>query len=171
MAKFEEAKFQDVVQPHLAAAYNLARWLLRNDRDAEDMVQEACVRALNGMRGFQGEDGRSWTLTIVRNLCYTFLKKRGSTGSNVEFDEHVHTTAPAFTDPEKLQMRLDDVRQVRGALEQLPDAFREVLILREMEGLSYREIARITGVPTGTVMSRLARGRERLLAILKGENS
>jgi RNA polymerase sigma-70 factor (ECF subfamily) len=164
------AKFEEVVQPHLSAAYNLARWLLRNDRDAEDMVQEACVRALHGMRGFQGEDGRSWTLTIVRNLCYTFLKKRGSV-DNVEFNEHVHVTAPAFVDPERLQMRLDDERQVRGALEQLPDVFREVLVLREMEGLSYREIARIIGVPTGTVMSRLARGRERLLAILKGENS
>lgn len=157
--------------PHMPAAYNLARWLVRDDRDAEDMVQEACVRALRAFHEFHGEDGRPWMLTIVRNLCYTFLRKRGSSDAAVAFDEQIHAGATNLPDPEKLQMQLDDIREVRSALEQLPAPFREVLVLREMEGLSYREISNVTGLPAGTVMSRLARGRERMLAILKGEKS
>jgi RNA polymerase sigma-70 factor (ECF subfamily) len=171
-ARFEPTvgRFEELVMPHLTASYNLARWLVRDTHDAEDVVQDACLRAFHALQGFQGGDGRAWMLTIVRNLCYTFLRKRGSVEA-VPFDEHVHAAASQSPDPERLQMRIDDVREVRSALEQLPAPFREVLVLREMEDLSYREISRVTGLPIGTVMSRLARGRERLLAILKGESS
>ena len=154
--------------PHLDAAHNLARWLLGNAQDAEDAVQDSYVRALTYFDSFHGDDGRAWLLTIVRNTCYAWLRKNrgGLESSGVEDLDLTPATGP---DPEVLHLREADRLKVQRCLEQLPAEFRESLVLREMEGMSYRQIARITGVPIGTVMSRLARGRRRLQAMLAGE--
>ena len=147
--------------PHLDAAYNLARWLTRSSQEAEDAVQEAFVRAVQRFDGFRGEDGRPWLLAIVRNACYDWMKK------NVPAQELLDTVDNAL-DPEALQIRASDGELVRGELERLPVQYREVLVLRELEGMSYREIAQVTNVPVGTVMSRLARGRAALRSGLAG---
>jgi RNA polymerase sigma-70 factor (ECF subfamily) len=155
---------------HLDAAHNLARWLTRNSHDAEDVVQEAYVRAFKSFRTFNGSDARRWLLAIVRNTCYTWLKRNRPGQSTVEFDERTHSLEGDAADPETILMRSADTQLVRQALEELPLEFREALILREMEGLSYKEIAQVADIPVGTVMSRLARGRKRLEAVLgKGE--
>jgi RNA polymerase sigma factor (sigma-70 family) len=151
---------------HLNAAHNLALWLTRNSHDAEDVVQEAYLRAFKSFRTFDGRDGRRWLLTIVRNTCYTWLKGNRPRESTVEFDEGIHSTNGDAADPEKILIRSADKQSVRQALEELPLEFREVLILRELEGMSYREIAQVADIPVGTVMSRLARGRKRLEAVL-----
>ncbi|HLK64052.1 MAG TPA: sigma-70 family RNA polymerase sigma factor [Bryobacteraceae bacterium] len=154
--------------PHLDAAYNLARWLIGNAPDAEDVAQEACVRALTFFDGFRGEDGRPWLLAIVRNTCYDWLRKNRRyfqmQGEPAELD----TTADPGPDPEAIQLRTADRDMVRRGLEALPAEYREVLVLRELEGMSYKQIAQVTEVPIGTVMSRLARGRKRLEAELTG---
>ena len=147
--------------PHLDAAYNLARWLTRSSQEAEDAVQEAFVRAVQRFDGFRGEDGRPWLLAIVRNACYDWMKK------NVPAQELFDMVDNAL-DPEALQIRASDGELVRGELERLPAQYREVLVLRELEGMSYREIAQVTNVPVGTVMSRLARGRAALRSGLAG---
>ncbi len=159
------ARFEQEVLPHLGAAYNLARWLTRNEHDAEDLVQEAYLRALRFFEGFRGGDSRAWLLTIVRNTCYTWLGQQGKHEA-AEFDEEIHS--PASSDPETLLLEGVDHRAVRGALEELPAEFREVIVLRELEGLSYKEIADVAGLPVGTVMSRLARARQRLAQSLAG---
>jgi RNA polymerase sigma-70 factor (ECF subfamily) len=167
-------RFQEIVLPHLPSAYNLARWLLRNDHDAEDIVQEAYLRALRFFDGFRGGDGRAWLLTIVRKSCYTWLEKNSLRQQTDEFDERQHSTdALSFTgenqgnNPETLLSNFEDARRLNGALESLPAEFREALVLRELDNLSYKEIAHVTLVPIGTVMSRLARGRKMLMARLK----
>src|SRR5512139_2388980 len=145
---------------NLDAAYNLARWPTRDDRDAEDVVQEACLRAFRFLDGFRGGDSRAWLLTIVRHTCYTWLQKnRGH--ELVSFDEELDNVESEAS-AEELLLQSVDQQSLRKALIELPVEFREVIVLRELEELSYKEIAHIAGVPLGTVMSRLARARKRL---------
>jgi RNA polymerase sigma-70 factor (ECF subfamily) len=167
-----ETRFEETVMAHLDAAYNLARWLTRDDHDADDVVQEACLRAFRFYASFHGGNARAWLLAIVRNTYYTWLDKNRVQTSNVEFtddtvaavDYDLATTADSV---ERL-LQEDDTRQlVRRALERIPAEFREVIVLRELEDLSYREIAQIAGIPLGTVMSRLSRGRRLMLQTLK----
>jgi len=158
--------FEKAVLPHLNAAYNLARWLTRNDHDAEDVVQDAYLRALRFFGGFRGDDGRAWLLAIVRNTCYDFLRSHRPQELTEAFDEEVHTTVDDSPSPEVVLMRRADQARVRRALEMLPLPLREVIILRELEGLSYKEIADAAGIKMGTVMSRLARARARLQQLL-----
>ena len=149
--------------PHLGAAFNLARWLTRNHHDAEDLVQEAYLRAFKSFEGFQGgNDGRAWLLTIVRNACYTRMKREGKQELVDEFDEEIHTREGDAVTPETLLIEQADAQLLQGALEKLPPEFREAIVLRELEGLSYKEMADVAGVPVGTIMSRLARARARL---------
>lgn len=155
-------RFEQAVLPHLDSAYNLARWLIRNDHDAEDLVQEACLRALKSFEGFRGGDPRAWLLTIVRNTCYTWLEQHRLQEPTTAFDEEIHTAEEWSRSPEALLLESVDARCVNDALEELPPEFREAIILRELEGMSYKEIAELCGVPVGTVMSRLARARQRL---------
>ena len=156
------ARFEQVVVPHMDAAYNLARWLTRNDHDAEDLVQEAYLRAFKFFGSFHGTNARSWLLTIVRNTCYTWFRENRPQELTTSFDENIHSTEADPFDPEKLLMQSESSQLLKQALEDLPLEFREVLILRELEGLSYKDIAVIAGIPAGTVMSRLARARSRL---------
>ena len=157
----ELTAFNEAVLPHLDAAYNLARWLTRNDQDAEDVVQEASLRAFKYWRGFSGRDCRSWLLAIVRNTYYSWLRKM-SVQPELTADGEVDDMDEAVIDPENMVLQNADREMLRSALEDLPLEFREAIVLREMEGLSYKEIADISGVPIGTVMSRLARARKRL---------
>jgi len=154
--------FEQVVLPHLDAAYNLARWLVRNTHDAEDIVQEAYLRAFKFFGGYQGGDSRAWVLKIVRNTSYTFLEKNRPADLSEEFDEKVHTDTAEQPGAEAALLQSADSRMVREALDELPVNFREVLVLRELEGMSYKEIAEVMGKPIGTVMSGLARGRTQL---------
>lgn len=156
------ANFEQAILPHLDAAYNLARWLTRHPQDAEDIVQQACLRALRFFPGFRGGDARSWLLTIVRNTCYTWLQSNRPLQSAAEFDENLAPPDSRSPNPEEAVLQNDTTALVRKALEKLPPNFREVLVLRELQGLSYREIAAITGIPAGTVMSSLSRARHRL---------
>ena len=156
------ATFEEAVLPHLDGAYNLARWLTRNDTDAEDVVQEAYLRAFKFFGGFHGADGRSWLLAIVRNTCYTWMQHNRSPELSVPLDDELHEIESKDLNPEALLIQSADSQMVRQALEELPVEFCEVLVLRELEEMSYREFASITDLPLGTVMSRLARGRKRL---------
>jgi RNA polymerase sigma-70 factor (ECF subfamily) len=148
--------------PHLDAAYNLARWLVGNPQDAEDVAQEACLRALTFFDGFHGEDGRGWLLAIVRNACYDWLRKNRRYSRMQGEPEELDAVADPAPNPEVLQLRNASRDIVRQGIEALPPEYREALVLRELEGMSYQQIARVTDVPIGTVMSRLARGRKRL---------
>jgi RNA polymerase sigma factor (sigma-70 family) len=162
--------FERTVLPHLDAAYNLARWLTRNDHDAEDVVQEAYLRAFQFFASFHGSDGRAWLLTIVRNTCYTWLEKNRAWRPEA-FDEERHGMASPATGPEARVQESEDRQMLRRAVEELPAEYREVIVLRELEGLSYKEIAGIADIPLGTVMSRLARARERLQQGLAGRTN
>ena len=146
---------------HLNAAYNLARWLTRNATDAEDVVQEAYLRALKHFRSFHGNDSRPWLLAIVRNTFYTWLQRNRASEQRIPFDEEIHSSED-HPNPEVLLLQKANNELVTQAIEKLPAEFREVIVLRELEGLSYRQIADVTEIPVGTVMSRLARGRKRL---------
>jgi RNA polymerase sigma factor (sigma-70 family) len=159
------SEFERIFRPHLDAAYNLARLLLRDERDAEDVVQEAYLRAMRGFSRFRGEASRPWLLAIVRNACFTWMRDNGARRAQAEFNEEVHAISAAT--PETQSIRLERRETVRNCIEQLPPDFREAIVLREMEQMSYSEIAQITGVPAGTVMSRLARARARLADCLK----
>jgi RNA polymerase sigma-70 factor (ECF subfamily) len=154
--------FEHVVLPHLGAAYNLARWLLRNDHDAEDVMQDAVVRAFRSFESCRGENPRAWLLSVVRNRAYTFLQQNRARELGTEFDEEVHVDPVEDDSPEVLLLRSAQQRILNAAVEALPVEFREVFVLREMEGLSYREIADLARVPIGTVMSRLSRARRQL---------
>ena len=153
-------RFERLVLPHLDNAMNLARWLLRNRADSEDIVQEAMLRAYRFFDRFRGGDPRAWLLQIVRNTCYTWLEKNHRAELMTEFNEEVHYQESAT--PETLVAQADDRQRLMRALESLSPRSREVLVLRELEGFSYKEIGAITGIPIGTVMSTLARARERL---------
>ncbi len=158
----KQTRFEQVVLPHMDAAYNLARWLTHNDQDAQDVVQEAYLRAFRFFEGFRGGDSRTWLLAIVRNTCFTWLQQNRAPGPTAEFDEETHSAESAAATPETLLLQTANTELVRQALEELPAQFREVLVLRELEGLSYKEIADVAGIPIGTVMSSLARARKRL---------
>ena len=147
---------------HLDAAYNLARWLMRNEADAEDLVQESYLRAFSHFAGFRGGDGRAWLLKIVRNCCFDRLKRKGSREQDADFDEAVHSVGRQTSTAETLLIMQERADLVTESLAELPAESREVLVLRELEQLSYQEIANITGIPLGTVMSRLSRARHRL---------
>jgi RNA polymerase sigma factor (sigma-70 family) len=163
------ATFEEAVLPHLDAAYNLAHWLTRNDTDAEDVVQEAFLRAFKFFGGFHGADGRAWLLAIVRNACYTWMQHNRPPELTLTLDDDMHEIESEDLNPEALLLQSADTEIVRQALEALPLVFREVLVLRELEEMSYREIASITDLPLGTVMSRLARGRKRLQLALTNQ--
>jgi RNA polymerase sigma-70 factor (ECF subfamily) len=156
------ARFEQVVLPHLDSAYNLARWLTGNEHDAEDVVQDAYLRAAKFFDSFRGGDARPWLITIVRRVCYDWLERNRSHQTLTVFDEELHSDQGDDLDPARLALREENREMLRQALSELPIEFREVLVLRELEGLSYKEIAAITSLPPGTIMSRLARARERL---------
>lgn len=162
----DAGRFEQVVMPHLDAAFNLARWLVRNTQDAEDVVQDAYLRAFRFFGGFQGGDARAWLLKIVRNTSYSFLERRRPADLTEEFDEKVHVNETAAPDAETALVQSVETRMLREALSELPVSFRETLVLRELEGMSYKEIAEMMDVPIGTVMSSLARGRAKLREIL-----
>ena len=158
--------FEKAVLPHLDAAFNLARWLTRNDADAEDVVQEAYLRAFKFFGGFHGEDGRAWLLGIVRNTTYTWMQRNRSPELNLPLDDEIREVKSNDLNPEGLLLRKAEAQTLRQAVEELPLEFREVLVLRELEEMSYKQIAVVADLPLGTVMSRLARARKRLQQIL-----
>ena len=160
------ADFERRIMPHLDAAYSLARFLVRNEQDAEDVVQEACLRAFRFYEGFRGENSRAWFLKIVRNTSFTALQRTRTNEENVVFDEKLHSPEDAQPDVGGQLDRELDRQTVRAAIEELPAEFREVITLRELEDCSYKEIADIANIPVGTVMSRLARARRQLYLIL-----
>ena len=154
--------FEAVMLPHLDAAHNLARWLLRNEQDAQDVVQEAFLRAFKSFGGFHGSNGRAWLLTIVRNTSYTLLKKNRVADLTTPFDEEIHTAGHESVSPATILEHSENAELIKEAMNELPAEFREILALRHQEGLSYKEIADIAQIPPGTVMSRLARARAKL---------
>jgi len=158
----ERRRFEQAFLPHMDAAYNLARWLMRDEQEAEDMLQEAYLRAVKSFHAFHGAEGRPWLLTIVRNSCYSRLRQLRGRGSAASFDEEIHGV-PDNAPPPESSLLVEEARQsVQQALEELPVPFREVIVLRELEGMSYKEIAAIADISLGTVMSRLSRGRAML---------
>lgn len=159
-------RFEEVALRHLPAAYNLARWLVRNEQDAEDVVQEAYLRAYKFFSGYRGGESRTWLLTIVRNTSYSWLQRNRARELNEPLDDAQEDLISDFADPEIRLVQDADVQMVRAALAEMPLEFREVLVMRELEELSYKEIAAIADLPIGTVMSRLARGRKRLHSLL-----
>jgi RNA polymerase sigma-70 factor (ECF subfamily) len=174
----KEKRFQTMVLPYLDAAFNLARWLTRSHQDAEDIVQESYLRAFKFFDSFHGEDGRAWMLGIVRNTFYTWYQQKKTEAPSTEFEEELHSikaedsaaTQYADNNPEALLIQKDNRRGLQQALEVLSVEFREVIVLRELEDLSYKQIAAIAGIPVGTVMSRLGRGRKQLAEILASTN-
>jgi RNA polymerase sigma factor (sigma-70 family) len=160
-------RFEDIMLPHMAAAYNLARWLTRQEQDASDVTQEAMVRAFTFFKGYHGGDARSWLLAIVRNTCYTWLRKNRSHEFTTSFDLDLHDAEDPADNPEQAAAQSANQEVLRKALENIPLEFREVLVLRELEGLSYQQICGVTDLPIGTVMSRLSRARTRLQRVLQ----
>ena len=160
MPKNKTVNFEETILPHLDAAYNLARWLTRDGTDADDVVQEAFLRAFKFFDGFHGGNARAWILKIVRNTCHSWLQKNRGHEIAIEFDEDLHSVEGR--DTEVVLLENIDSQILRGLLEELPLEFREIIILRELEGMSYKEIASIADLPLGTVMSRLTRARRRL---------
>src|SRR5438552_4560089 len=158
----ELASFEALMLPHLDAAQNLAKWLLRNEQDAQDVVQEAYLRALKSFGGFHGSNGRAWLLTIVRNTSYTLLKKNHAVDLTTTFDEEIHGSGHESVSPATILEHAEDAELVKQAMDELTAEFREILALRHQEGLSYKQIADIAQIPLGTVMSRLARARDKL---------
>jgi len=160
--KGELTSFEALMLPHIDAAHNLARWLLRNEQDAQDVVQEAYLRAFKSFAGFHGSNGRAWLLTIVRNTSYTLLKKNHAVDLTTTFDEEIHGSGEESVSPATILEHSEDAELIKEAMDELPAEFREILVLRHLEGLSYKEIADIAQIPQGTVMSRLARARAKL---------
>jgi RNA polymerase sigma-70 factor, ECF subfamily len=163
------AQFEQYVMPHLDAAFNLARWLTRNDHDAEDVVQEAYMRAMQYFARMKGTDARPWLLTIVRNTCYTWLEKNRPAdlvalddAGPAAMEDQASLYGAAPSNPEVILLQSANRKLVNQALEELPVGYREVIVMREIEDMSYKEIAAVAGIPLGTVMSRLSRGRELL---------
>jgi len=170
-AKEEIMSFEQAMLPHLDAAHNLARWLLRNEQDAQDVVQEAYLRAFRSFGGFHETNGRAWLLTIVRNTSYTLLKKNRAVDFTTPFDEEIHVTGHESASPATILEHSEDAELIKEAMDALPAEFREILVLRHQEGLSYKEIADIAQIPPGTVMSRLARARAKLKEYLAARMS
>jgi len=170
----EPPTFEQLMLPHLDAAYNLARWLLRDPHDAEDAVQEAFLRAHHAFDRFRGANGRAWLLTIVRNVCYSHLRQNRREPEAVAFEDEVHGSTHDPADANAVAWHEVKSALLREALERLPAEYREVIVLHEIEGLSYREVAGVAEIPIGTVMSRLARARGKLqteLLTLTGKGS
>lgn len=163
------ARFEALVLPHLDAAYNLARWMARNISDGEDVAQEALLRAFRFFDTFRGEDARVWLLTIVRNTYITWVRRKLPPQNSDEFDEGMHTDIEFALTPESEVLRQATAEQVRRAIARLPEEYREVILMREIEQLSYKEIAAITKSPLGTVMSRLSRARAMLRHLIGKE--
>jgi RNA polymerase sigma-70 factor (ECF subfamily) len=161
--------FEQTMVPHLDAAYNLARWLTRNPRDAEDLVQESYLRAFRFFDGFHGGDGKAWLLAVVRNTCLTWLGKKTGASNVVEFDEQRHVSREDPGNVEDTLVRRSTIDSLRDCVEGLPAEYREIIVMRELEEMSYREIADAVAVPVGTVMSRLSRGRSRLLDCMEAK--
>ena len=159
--------FEQTVLPHLDAAYNYARWLTRNDMEAEDVVQDACIRAMRFLPSLRDGNARRWLFAIVRNAWYSRAARRTGSVERSPLGTGSSELPDNAPDPEERLLRQHAVSRVRQALEQLPPDFREVLVLREFEEMSYKEIASVVAVPIGTVMSRLARARDRLSALLR----
>jgi RNA polymerase sigma-70 factor, ECF subfamily len=157
-----ETTFEAMMLPHLDAAHNLAKWLLRNEQDAQDVVQEAYLRAFKSFAGFHGSNGRAWLLAIVRNTAYTLLKKNRAVDLNTTFNEEIHGSGQQSVSPTTIIENNEDAALIKVAMDKLPAEFREILVLRHLEGLSYKEIADIAQLAFGTVMSRLARARGKL---------
>ena len=157
-----ETTFEALMLPHLDAAHNFAKWLLRNEQDAQDVVQDAFLRAFKSFGGFHGSNGRAWLLTIVRNTSYTLLKKNCVADLTTPFDEEIHVSGHESVSPATILEHSEDAELIREAMDELPAEFREILTLRHLEDLSYEEIADIAQIPPGTVMSRLARARGKL---------
>jgi len=172
----EKALFARVVLPHLGDAFALARWLTGDRADAEDVVQDACLRALRGIGGFSGGNSRAWVLTIVRHTAYTWLGKNRPAAlvvtedleavERAEFPRGGGAAETAGETPEAALIAKADAARLEAAIQKLPPPFRETLVLRDLQGLDYKEIAKVTGVPIGTVMSRLARARQRLMTAI-----
>ena len=172
MESNELERFEAIMLPHMDAAYTLAHYLTRNDHDAEDVVQEAYLRALkyfDGFRGAAGGESRSWLLAIVRNTAHTWRHQHRADTLATEFDEELHSETVAHVHPETVLLGETARASLRHAIDGLPREFREVIVLRELEGLSYKEISDVADVPVGTVMSRLARARKRLQEALRAE--
>ena len=177
----DKAKFASVVLPHLADAFALARWISGNRADAEDITQEACLRAFRAIETFRGDSARAWVLTIVRNTAYSWLAKSRKTSlvsvdqldaeSRNEVELGGSLMEASASTPESSLIAQADASELEAAIAALPDAFREVVVLRDLQGLSYHEIATVSGIAVGTVMSRLARGRRRLLESLGKERT
>jgi len=157
----QRGSFDEIILPHLDAAHNLARWLVRGSDDADDVVQEACLRAFRYFGTFRGGNARAWLLSIVRTTAFRWLQKNRAQQLATEFDEEIHSEGCEALNPETLLLQRADRQLLDQAMNHLPDRLREVLMLRELEGLSYKEIAEVVGVPMGTVMSTLSRARER----------
>ncbi|PYO43334.1 MAG: RNA polymerase subunit sigma [Gemmatimonadetes bacterium] len=165
MEPTELERFEAVVLPHLDAAYTLARYLTRDADDAQDIVQEASLRAFRYFAGFRGTEpgeGRAWLLAIVRNTARTWRERNRHHAQATAFDEELHSERVAEDHPEAAVVRKSEGDALREAIDRLPTEFREVIVLRELEGLSYKEISDVAGIPVGTVMSRLSRARRRL---------
>ncbi len=167
----ELASFEATMLPHLDAAHNLARWLMRNEQDAQDVVQEAYLRAFKSFSGFHGSNGRGWLLTIVRNTSYTLLKKNRAADLTTTFDEEIHASGRESVSPAAMLEHAEDAKLIKKAMNALPAEFREILTLRHQEELSYLQIGEILKIPTGTVMSRLARARTKLREYLTSQTS
>ncbi len=153
--------FEETVLPHMNAAYNVARWLVRDDQDAQDLVQESYLRAFRFFDSYRGGDAKAWLLTIVRNTCATWRRREGATAA-VPFDEAAHSPGSAQPTIEQTLVEGTKAQSLRSCIEALPAAYREVLVMRELEEMSYRQISEVSGIPVGTVMSRLSRARQRL---------
>ena len=164
--KIKAALYERVVTPHLPAAWNLARWLVRDPHDSEDILQEACMRAFRSLGDYRGGEAKSWLLAIVRNLCHDCIRRKRSGRMTLAQDEQFEQIESETVSPLQQVEKTSDAQHLRRAIDQLPVDYRETLILREFEGLSYKEIAQIAGVPMGTVMSRLARAREKLVEVM-----
>ena len=171
-----KARFDATVMPHLNAGYNLARWLLKNDADAQDVVQDSLLRAFRFFDGLKGDDARPWLLGIVRNTAFTWLREQGKYADHVEFNDDRDSDAsdPAFVagsnNPEQFLLRKIDAQRLNDAIENLPAIYREVIVLRELEDMAYEQIAAIAAMPVGTVMSRLSRARAILRKTLTETN-
>jgi len=161
--------FEALMLPHLDAAHNLAKWLLRNEQDAQDVVQEAYLRAFKSFAGFHGSNGRAWLLKVVRNTSYTLLKKNRAVDITTTFDEEIHASGHDSASPATILEHAEDAELIRKAMEELPVDSREILTLRHQEGLSYKEIADVAQILPGTVMSRLARARAKLSEYLAAQ--
>src|SRR5438045_1355433 len=162
----ELSSVEAIMLPHLDAAHNLARWLMCNEQDAQDVVQEAYLRAFKSFSGFHGSNGRAWLLTIVRNTSYTLLKKNRSADLTTSFDEEIHASGRESVSPAAMLEHAEDAELIQNASNALPAEFREILTLRHQEELSYHEIGEILKIPTGTVMSRMARAPTKLRGYL-----